>query len=129
MAQQLDLAKIQPVLVSNDLGEILGEAFPERGVMLAFEPGPEPGKPSLKVTHIMLEAISAEPFVLRAETNLDTRPDFSLRDLDQALKLQRTNARRIGCGAACWPPAANMTRRWTPAPRRSAWIRTASITG
>ena len=31
--------------------------------------------------------------MLRAETNLDTRPDFSLRDLDQALQLQATNSR------------------------------------
>ena len=93
VAQQLELAKIQPVLVSNELGEILGEAYPERGVLFSFEPSVSAGKTSMKVTHIILEAISAEPFVLRAETNLDTRPDFSLRDLDQAVQLQPGNAR------------------------------------
>ena len=41
----------------------------------------------------MLEAISAEPFVLRAETNIDGRPEFSLHDVDQAIKLQPGNAR------------------------------------
>ena len=92
VAQQLELAKIQPVLVSNELGEILGQAYPERGVLFSFEPSDTPGKPTMKVSHIILEAISAEPFVLRAETNIDSRPDFSLRDLDQALQLQATNS-------------------------------------
>ena len=86
--EQLELSKIRPVMVSNEKGDILGEAFPERGVLLSFEPSPEPGKPSMKVGQIVLEAISAEPFVLRAETNLDVIPSVSLRDLEQALKLQ-----------------------------------------
>jgi tetratricopeptide (TPR) repeat protein len=93
VAQQLELAKLQPVFVSNELGEILGQSYPERGVLFSFEAAPEPGKVSMKVTHIILEPISAEPFLLRAETNLDTRCDFSLSDLDQALKLQPGNAR------------------------------------
>ena len=41
----------------------------------------------------MLEPITAEPFVLRAETNLDSRPEFTLHDVDQAIKLQPANAR------------------------------------
>jgi hypothetical protein len=31
VAKQLELANLRPVLVSNDLGEILGQAYPERG--------------------------------------------------------------------------------------------------
>ena len=93
VAQQLQLSKVQPVLICNELGEILGQSYPERGVLFSFEPSDTPAKPSMKVSHIILEALSAEPFVLRAETNLDTRPDFSLRDLDQALQLQAGNAR------------------------------------
>ncbi len=93
VARQLELSKIQPVLISNDLGEILGQAYPERGVLFSFEPGEAPGKPSMKVSHIILEALSAEPFVLRAETNLEGRPDFSLHDLDQALQLEPGLAR------------------------------------
>ena len=93
VAQQLQLSKVQPVLICNELGEILGQSYPERGVLFSFEPSDTPAKPSMKVSHIILEALSAEPFVLRAETNLDMRPDFSLRDLDQALQLQAGNAR------------------------------------
>ncbi len=93
VAQQLDLAKVQPVLVSNANGEILGQAYPERGVLLAFEAGQAPGKAVKRVTHIVLEPIEAEPFMLRAETNLEQRPEFSLHDLDRALKLSPGNAR------------------------------------
>jgi len=90
---QLELTKVQPVLVLNELGEVLGQAYPERGVMFAFEPATDPSKALKKVTHIVLEAITAEPFVLRAETNIDSRPEFSLHDVDQAIKLQPNNAR------------------------------------
>ena len=93
VAKQLELATIRPVLVSNELGEILGLAYPERGVLFAFEPGKEPGKPSMKVAQIILEPITAEPFVLRAETTLESRCDLSRRDLEQALTLEPDNAR------------------------------------
>jgi tetratricopeptide (TPR) repeat protein len=94
LAGQLDLAKVQPVLVSNELGDILGQAYPERGVLLSFAAATGgPGKTSNMVTSIVLEPITADPFVLRAETNLDTRPAFSLHDADAALKLQPKYAR------------------------------------
>ena len=93
IAQQLELTAIRPVLISNDLGEILGQVYPERGVLLSFLPAKEAGKATMQVGQIILEPISAEPFVLRAETVLETRPDLSRRDLEQALKLQPDNAR------------------------------------
>ncbi|MCG2684933.1 MAG: tetratricopeptide repeat protein [Planctomycetales bacterium] len=93
VAKQLDLAAIRPVLVSNELGEILGLAYPERGVLFAFEQSDEPGKPSMKVLQIILETVSAESFVLRAETTMESRYDLSRRDLEQALKLEPNNAR------------------------------------
>ncbi len=93
VARQLELAAIRPVPVSNELGEILGQSYPERGVLFAFEPSDESGKVSTKVQQIVLEPITAEPFVLRAETTLDVRSDLSLRDLEQALTLEPENAR------------------------------------
>jgi tetratricopeptide (TPR) repeat protein len=93
VAEQLELTKIQPVLVSNELGEVLGQAYPERGVLFSFEPAADPNKALKKVTHIVLEPITAEPFVLRSETNVDMRPEFSLHDSEQAVKLQPTSAR------------------------------------
>jgi tetratricopeptide (TPR) repeat protein len=93
VAEQLELSRIQPVLISNELGEVLGQSFPERGVLFSFEPATDPSKALKKVTHIVLEPIAAEPFVLRAETNIDVRPEFSLHDADQAIRLQPGNAR------------------------------------
>ncbi len=93
IAQLLDMASVKPVLVSNEMGEILGQVYPERGVLFAFEPGPDKSKPSMKVVHIILEPLNAEPFVLRAETEMETRYDLCLSDLEQALNLQPKNAR------------------------------------
>ncbi len=92
VAKQLELLDVRPVLVSNELGEILGQAFPERGVLFAFEPSVD-DKPSMKVAQIILEPISAEPFVLRAETDLESRTKSASLDLEQALKLDPKNAR------------------------------------
>jgi tetratricopeptide (TPR) repeat protein len=93
VARQLDLGDLKPVLVSSPLGEILGQSFPERGVLFAFEPASPGSKSTTQVAQIILEPISAEPFVLRAETNLDGRPEACLADLDQAVKLSPDNAR------------------------------------
>jgi tetratricopeptide (TPR) repeat protein len=93
VAQQLALSHLRPVLVSNDLGEILGQVYPERGVVFSFEPSTGPGKATMKVAQIILEPIAAEPFLLRAETNLDSQPEATLRDLDEALKVSPENGR------------------------------------
>jgi len=93
VAEQLELSNIRPVLVSNDLGEILGQSFPERGVLFGFEPSEIPGKATMRVVQIILEPISAEPFVLRAETLLNSRPEFSASDLEQAIRLDPSNGR------------------------------------
>jgi tetratricopeptide (TPR) repeat protein len=93
VTKHLDLASIRPVAVFGELGELLGRAYPERGVLLSFEPSRTSGKPSMKVAQIILEPISAEPFVLRAEATMKTRSDLSRRDLEQALNLDPGNAR------------------------------------
>jgi tetratricopeptide (TPR) repeat protein len=97
VARQLDLATVRPVLVYNEMGEVLGLSYPERGVLFAFEANKESSKdsakPSTKVAQIVLEPITAEPFVLRAESTLETRCDLSRRDLEEALTLESSNAR------------------------------------
>ncbi len=93
VVKQLALTPIRPVLVSSDLGEPLGLSYPERGVLLAFEPGKPANKPSMKVNQIVLDPIAAEPFLLRAENTLARQPQSSRRDLEQALSLEHDNAR------------------------------------
>ncbi len=93
LAKQLEMSDVSPVLVSSELGEILGQAYPERGVLFAFAPRQSEEEPAMQVAEIILEPISPEPFVLRAETNLDTNYKSSLSDLEQALKLNPKIAR------------------------------------
>ncbi|NQT16256.1 MAG: tetratricopeptide repeat protein, partial [Planctomycetes bacterium] len=93
VAEQLELSEIRPVLVSNELGQVLGQSFPENGVLFAFVPSETPGTASMQVTQVVLEPISAEPFVLRAETNMNDRPDLSRADLEQAIKTDPECAR------------------------------------
>lgn len=93
VAEQLELGAIRPVYVSNPQGKILGEAFPERGVFFAFAPTSEPGKTSHLVSQIILDQVSADPFILRAETFWKTEPENSVRDLEEALRLDPNAAR------------------------------------
>lgn len=93
VAEQLQLSNVRPVLVSNALGEILGQSYPERGVAFNFLPNDPPNKPSYKVNQIILEPVSAEPFLLRAETFLDTHLEASVKDLAAAIKLDPNNGR------------------------------------
>ncbi len=92
VAKQLDLTAIRPVPVLSELGEVLGWAYPERGVLLAWKPGEKPAKAPAMVSQIILEPISAEPFVLRAKTTMESRHDLSRCDLEQALSLEAGNA-------------------------------------
>jgi tetratricopeptide (TPR) repeat protein len=80
---QLALTDIDPAAVFNDRSELLGEVYPERGVLLSFAPGEQ----QHRVAQIILEPIHAQPFVLRGEARLATQPQASLRDVDQALAM------------------------------------------
>lgn len=123
VAQQLQLDNIRPVLISNELGDILGQVFPERGVMFAFVRSDEPGKPSMRVSEIVLEPISADPFVLRAETNLDSQYELNLADLDESLKLEPQFAR------AHWLRARVLTAMGKSAEALSAIARAVTLDG
>jgi tetratricopeptide (TPR) repeat protein len=93
VTEQLQLTDVRPVLVSNEMGEILGQTFPERGVLFSFKPSAEPGKTTMQVASVVLEPVSAESFVLRAETYLETQTEASLEDLDKAIELDESNHR------------------------------------
>jgi tetratricopeptide (TPR) repeat protein len=95
VAKQLNLTTVRPVTVVNELGEIIGESYPERGIAVTFELVAKPNKLSMKVSQIVLEPLSAEPFVLRAENTMEDRIDLSARDLKQALELEPDNAKAL----------------------------------
>ncbi len=93
VAKQLDLVNVRPVLVADELGNVLGQAYPERGVLFSFTAEANLEGKDRNVNQIVLEPLSADTFVLRAETYLDSRCERSLADLNQALKMNPSHAR------------------------------------
>jgi tetratricopeptide (TPR) repeat protein len=80
-AKQLKFDGLEPVVIYDDTGKPLGEAFPERGVVFSFDAK----SPAAAVDQLLLEGINAEQFVVRAESRAATAPQASLADLDEAL--------------------------------------------
>lgn len=86
---QLGLNDLEPALVYDQAGKLLGQVFPERGVLFSFEPGAK----ELQVTQIVLEGIHPQPFAIRAESRLATHWTQGLKDAEQALRLDPRFAR------------------------------------
>ena len=89
LAHKLKLDDVRPVNVPDDSGELLGLAYPERGVLFSVTPD---GK---RVSHVVLEKIDLASFVLRAEMDLQTHTRSSLSDLNYVLGRQPQNARAL----------------------------------
>ena len=83
LVRELNLDGIETIVVADEDGELMGELFPERGVLMTFN---QPG-PAAKVSRIVLEPLDAESFVLRAQSNFTKDSDKSLADLAIALEL------------------------------------------
>lgn len=83
LAEELRLDSYEAVLVSDDSGELVGQVYPEKGVVFLYETGAR--EPT--INRIMLEPIDSEPFILRAEANWPKDYSKALADLKQALKL------------------------------------------
>jgi tetratricopeptide (TPR) repeat protein len=89
IVKELSLNESEAVPVEDPSGNPLGLVFPERGVSLRFE---ESDKGPLVAT-IGLDRISARPFVLRAEKQIDSSYSAALTDLALALSLDSQNSR------------------------------------
>ncbi len=79
---QLNLEDVEPATIFNAKGQMLGMAFPERGVLFGFAPGTP-----VQVAQIVIEPINAQPFVTRAEKNWQKRPAEALLDLEYAIEI------------------------------------------
>ncbi len=86
-----ELLNAKPVLVPDVNGQIIGEVFPEKGVMFLFA-APEAG-PGLLVQQIAIEQVTADPFLLRAEALLLEQPSEARRDIENAIQIQEDNAK------------------------------------
>lgn len=86
-ARQLKLTGVRRAAIEGPDGRIIGQAFPERGALLSF--AQESGEPV--VAQIVLEAIHAEPFLLRARQDRQRRYEANLADLATATRLDPQN--------------------------------------
>jgi tetratricopeptide (TPR) repeat protein len=89
LARELQLDDVRPVDVPDDSGELLGQAFPERGVLFSITPD---GK---RVSQVLLDKIDQSSFLLRAEIDLQRHTHSSLADIDYVLSEQPKNARAL----------------------------------
>lgn len=89
LVEQLGLAGIRGVPVEDGQGRLLGSAFPERGVLFNYAGPPQ----QAQVTQLILDSISAEPFIARAEAFRRERLSGGLEDLKVAGQLEPDSAR------------------------------------
>lgn len=95
---QMQIDEIRPGRVDDADGQTLGLVFPERGVAIAVLPPKQAAAASaaaigdLQAAYIVIEPISAEPFVRRAETDPLGPCEANLRDLEQAVRLDPHDA-------------------------------------
>lgn len=92
IVKELGLTPFEPALVTSADGYVLGQVYPERGVVLEFAPA-ENG--SAEVDQIVLDRVKAEPFLLRALDDKNQRYTSTFRDLEIALKLDPQEARAL----------------------------------
>lgn len=107
LARQLRLDRFRPAPIRDARGTELGIVYPERGVV--FSLAPASAEPT--VSHVLLEPVSSQAFVLRAEQKLHGPYAANLSDLQTAIDLDPEAAR------AWWQIAAieMATGRYTAA--------------
>ncbi|MEQ8785916.1 MAG: hypothetical protein RIC55_06440 [Pirellulaceae bacterium] len=89
IAKELGVSAFRPAPIADETGRTLGQAYPERGVLFVL--GDDPQQPG--VSHIVLEPITAEPFILRVQADVSHRYRECLADLDYAQQLTPDDAR------------------------------------
>lgn len=83
VAKELGIENFTPAPVTSETGQLLGRAYPERGVLLNFALD----SASHKVSQLVLEPLGAEPFILRVKHDTLHQYQQNLADLEIALQL------------------------------------------
>lgn len=86
-----ELLQSKPVLVPNETGTIVGEVFPEKGVLFLFSDSETPSV--FLVRQIAIEPVTSEPFVLRAEATITSQPYEARLDLVHAININPNDAK------------------------------------
>ena len=87
LARQLEIADLRTVDIRDQQNDVIGEVYPERGVILSLEPG------TRLATAILIEPLDPNAFVLRAEEELDSCSAYALADLQYALQIDPDHVR------------------------------------
>lgn len=92
LAKQLSLDTLDAVAVTDAEGVLLGQAYPERGVLFMFAPPSDvvaatTNSPQAAVTHVVIQPLDADAFALRAESRLLGPYEQNINDLNTALVL------------------------------------------
>lgn len=99
VAKELGLDNYRSAVVRDDQQQLLGEVYPERGLMFAYvQDVPES---EARVDHVVLETLSAEPFLLRCEQTPHEQVTRRLADLRAVQHLAPQQA-------AAWDEAAQL---------------------
>jgi len=88
VSKELGIGALQAVPIPDQYGEILGQAYPERGLLFSFTENIK----AIRVSTILLEPVSAEMFRLRAQYDFKNNYTRSLSDLEQAIKIDPKDA-------------------------------------
>ncbi|HUG69181.1 MAG TPA: tetratricopeptide repeat protein [Pirellulaceae bacterium] len=94
LAKELGLTAFTPVVVKN-AEEALGIAYPERGVLFSYAAN----SPRPRVSQLLLEAPSAEMFLLRVAATPSDQYTQKLADLERVLDIDPRNAEAHWLGA------------------------------
>jgi tetratricopeptide (TPR) repeat protein len=80
ISQELKLGTFEAVPIRSESGALLGQIYPERGVMFSFDPDAA----EQKVGQLVLEQITAEPFLMRVRQDRKHQYARNLTDLAHA---------------------------------------------
>lgn len=80
VSKELMLDTFEAVLIRSESGSTLGQIYPERGVMFSFDPD----SAERMVGQLVLEPITAEPFLMRVRQDRNHQYEKNLADLTHA---------------------------------------------
>lgn len=87
LATQMEIADLRTVSILDENGVSIGEVFPERGVVISVKPGTQ------TAMAVLLEPLDPEPFVLRAEGEIDHSSVYAVADLQYAIEIDPRHVR------------------------------------
>ncbi len=87
LATQMEVADLRTVSILDENGVSIGEVFPERGIVISVKPGTQ------TAMAVLLEPLDPEPFVLRAEGEIEEIPAHAVADLHYAIEIDPGHVR------------------------------------